>query len=77
MLYSLLMDASTLDLARSFKEWCAELGYEAEGEDPETGRWGVNKEAEAIWETVKTQSRKLTNLLGADFYKFQEASTDY
>lgn len=54
----LASDASGLENARSFEDWCGEYGYNTDS------RW-----AERTYRTIERQADKLKNLLGESAYE--------
>jgi hypothetical protein len=52
----LAMDASSVDNARNFEDWAAELGYDTD-----------SRKAEATYRACVDQVAKLRNLLGGDY----------
>lgn len=65
VLECLCSDASGYDNARGFEDWAAEFGYSAD-----------SRKAEALWHTVAEQSRKLRQLLGADYARLCDMDED-
>ena len=56
VLEALLSDAATVNNARSFEEWAADLGY-----DPDS------RKAEGIYKAARKQTDQLCDLLGDDY----------
>lgn len=52
----LASDASSVENARDFENWCYEFGYETD-----------SRRAEKIYKTIKAQTVKLKELMGADY----------
>lgn len=65
VLSCLISDASTVDGARNFSEWCADLGYSDD-----------SIRAERTYRTIEYQSRKLRAFLGSDFNTIAEQVAD-
>jgi len=58
VLSCLASDAGTWQNARSFEDFCSELGYDTD-----------SRNAERIYKAIEKQSSKLSNLLGEDAYQ--------
>jgi hypothetical protein len=54
----LASDASSVDNARGFEDWCSELGYDTD-----------SRKAEKTFKTCEEQARKLKALLGDSAYR--------
>jgi hypothetical protein len=65
VLYSLLLDASTIEEANDFEEWANGLGYDSD-----------SPKAEKLYQTVQKQTKKLQVFLGPDFETFLRANPD-
>ena len=61
----LFSDACTIDNARSFEEWCSELGYDTD-----------SRRAETIYKATGKSTEKLKHLLGDDFIEVQTRYAD-
>lgn len=65
VLDAVLSDASTIDNASSFEDWCSELGFDAD-----------SRKAEKIYRASVRQTEKLKKLLGSEYETFLYAERD-
>ena len=62
VLYCLCSDATSVENASSFEDWCADFGYDTD-----------SRSAERIYKACERIAAKLRRLLGDDFDKFAGA----
>jgi hypothetical protein len=58
VLYCLASDANTVENARSFEDWCGDLGFDTD-----------SRRAEKLWKASEKEAAKLEGLLGRELYE--------